>query len=71
MIRQHHCPICDKPFQQPDAAVDTFFPFCSDRCRQVDLFRWFGGKYAVVEELDPQVAEFLQHDPDIEVVDDG
>ena len=70
MIREHRCPVCDKPFRPPATTNDACFPFCSDRCRKVDLFRWFDGKYAVVEELDPQVAEFLQHDPDIEV-DDG
>jgi len=67
MIRPHQCPICDKPFQPSESAGESHFPFCSKRCRQVDLFRWFDGKYAVVEELDPQVAEILRHDPDIEV----
>ena len=35
------CPICRKP-QQPEHA-----PFCSRRCADVDLQRWFGGVYAV------------------------
>jgi hypothetical protein len=35
------CPICQKPSQQ------TFHPFCSSRCAQIDLNRWFGGNYAV------------------------
>ena len=40
------CPICGKP-----ATVESR-PFCSPRCRQVDLNRWLTGAYAipVVEE---------------------
>jgi hypothetical protein len=35
------CPICGKP-------VDASFrPFCSKRCADVDLHRWFSGVYAV------------------------
>jgi hypothetical protein len=35
------CPICRKP------AADRFRPFCSGRCKDVDLNRWFKGVYAV------------------------
>ena len=35
------CPICDKP------ANDATRPFCSSRCRDVDLHRWFSGTYLV------------------------
>ena len=34
------CPICRKP------ADDVFRPFCSKRCADVDLHRWFAGVYA-------------------------
>ena len=35
------CPICSKP-------VDPEFrPFCSKRCADVDLQRWFRGAYAI------------------------
>lgn len=41
------CPICHKPASANDA------PFCSDRCRSLDLNRWFTGGYAVpAVELD-------------------
>jgi endogenous inhibitor of DNA gyrase (YacG/DUF329 family) len=33
-------------------------PFCSSRCRQVDLVRWLDGRYAIVDEL-PLDPEFL------------
>jgi endogenous inhibitor of DNA gyrase (YacG/DUF329 family) len=35
------CPICGKP------AVERFRPFCSGRCKDVDLNRWFKGAYAI------------------------
>lgn len=46
MIRGR-CPICSKSF-----AVDRIddlpsFPFCSDRCRLVDLGRWIDGSYSI------------------------
>lgn len=42
------CPTCKKPVT--DAA---YRPFCSKRCADVDLQRWFAGVYAVpVQESD-------------------
>jgi endogenous inhibitor of DNA gyrase (YacG/DUF329 family) len=35
------CPICGKP------ADAVLAPFCSKRCADVDLHRWFSGRYAV------------------------
>jgi endogenous inhibitor of DNA gyrase (YacG/DUF329 family) len=47
MIR---CPICEKPF---DPAKSPAMPFCSDRCRQIDLGRWLREVYSVPVERDP------------------
>lgn len=41
------CPICQRPV--PGGSPSA--PFCSQRCRQVDLIRWTGGKYAIKREL--------------------
>ena len=35
------CPICGKPTE------DKFKPFCSTRCRQVDLNRWLSESYRI------------------------
>lgn len=35
------CPICRKP------ATKEYAPFCSKRCADVDLQRWFSGGYAI------------------------
>lgn len=54
------CPVCAKPV----SAEQT--PFCSKRCRDVDLHRWFAGTYAVpAVELDDVDAEALDtHSPE-------
>ncbi|KKC35295.1 hypothetical protein WH87_17060 [Devosia epidermidihirudinis] len=41
MITPKKCPICGKP------AVEKFRPFCSSRCADVDLNRWFTGAYVI------------------------
>lgn len=39
------CPICrEKP------AEPKYKPFCSKRCADVDLQRWFSGSYAIPAE---------------------
>ena len=40
------CPVCGKPV----APESRFRPFCSARCRQVDLGRWLAGNYAIPGE---------------------
>ena len=35
------CPVCRK------ATAEEFRPFCSRRCADIDLNRWFSGVYAV------------------------
>jgi hypothetical protein len=57
MIRPLECPICHKPVLAPAEKMPTWFPFCSERCRQVDLLRWSKGKYAIVEPLRPEDGE--------------
>ncbi|HEY1677277.1 MAG TPA: DNA gyrase inhibitor YacG [Candidatus Sulfotelmatobacter sp.] len=37
------CPICKKPVRSTDAD----FPFCSDRCRMIDLGKWASGDYVI------------------------
>ena len=40
-MTERRCPICGRP-----AELDHS-PFCSRRCADVDLQRWFSGAYAV------------------------
>ena len=53
------CPICRKVAAKREPGVRTAYPFCSERCRQVDLGRWFTESYAVpaVEPEDQDESE--------------
>lgn len=44
------CPICERQFDQ---AQTPAMPFCSERCRQIDLGRWLREVYSVPVEPDP------------------
>jgi endogenous inhibitor of DNA gyrase (YacG/DUF329 family) len=46
MIRGR-CPICSREFAIQALDDLPSFPFCSDRCRLVDLGRWIDGSYAL------------------------
>jgi endogenous inhibitor of DNA gyrase (YacG/DUF329 family) len=39
------CPICDDPVD-PRSDNDAF-PFCSSRCKDIDLGRWFDESYSI------------------------
>lgn len=46
------CPICKNPVEGPRPAApgklaNATFPFCSERCKLIDLGRWLDGKYQV------------------------
>ncbi len=45
VINTHKCPICGKLY-----VGDKYTPFCSKRCADVDLGRWFNGSYAVASQ---------------------
>jgi endogenous inhibitor of DNA gyrase (YacG/DUF329 family) len=42
---------------------DTDFPFCSDRCRRIDLGKWASGDYKITSPiLDPDLLEDLERE---------
>ena len=50
------CPICQKPVAPRGENVS--YPFCSRRCRAVDLGRWLGEEYRVPDrQVDEQEDE--------------
>jgi uncharacterized protein len=52
------CPTC-KTAVSP-GAEDA--PFCSDRCRRIDLGKWASGDYKISSPiLDPDLLEELEH----------
>ena len=45
MARARRCPVCRKPV--PPRPGNRSWPFCSDRCRLVDLGKWLGEEYRI------------------------
>jgi endogenous inhibitor of DNA gyrase (YacG/DUF329 family) len=53
-----HCPICKKPVEEPKPGQPAGkFPFCSERCKLIDLGRWLDGKYQIPVEISPDENE--------------
>jgi len=64
MARKLKCPICKKVVTSKDAE----FPFCSDRCRLIDLGKWASGAYVISSPVqDGDLIEELSREPDEEV----
>ena len=59
---KHNCPICKKP---TDSETNAEFPFCSERCRIIDLGNWASDKYVISTPLRPEEL------PDLDKDDDG
>jgi uncharacterized protein len=64
------CPICATP---TDSETGADFPFCSERCRVLDLGNWASGKYVIsspafdedfdeVPETEPEDISAADHD---------
>ena len=55
------CPICKKPAK----AEDADFPFCSERCRLIDLGKWASGAYVIsspVTDADEAIPDNVHDD---------
>jgi endogenous inhibitor of DNA gyrase (YacG/DUF329 family) len=44
------CPICEREMRGQSVADWPQFPFCSPRCRLIDLGRWLGETYRLPAE---------------------
>jgi len=56
------CPICKKAVRSTDAE----FPFCSQRCRTIDLGKWASGAYVIsspVKDADEPIRDSVPDDP--------
>ena len=49
------CPICGKP--AASRSENRTFPFCSTRCRQIDLGKWLDEDYRIPTGPAPSEAE--------------
>lgn len=65
-IKSLRCPICRTLVLR----TDENFPFCSDRCRVIDLGKWASGGYVISttindpEELENIAEELSRRKPD-------
>ena len=42
------CPICGKAV----ASRDKYYPFCSERCKKIDLGKWIKGDYKISRPIE-------------------
>ena len=52
------CPTCQKPVIWNEES--KYRPFCSQRCRLIDLGEWAQEKYTVATEEDLQLIGFIE-----------
>jgi uncharacterized protein len=61
------CPICRKPRSLETNDANKFRPFCSERCKLIDLGSWLDGSYKIsrpISETDLDGADnFLGLEP--------
>ena len=54
------CPICRRQVSLPS----DWAPFCSERCKLIDLGNWASEKYVVSTPLKPSDGESASRDPE-------
>ena len=51
------CPVCRKVMDETglqNSREGGFYPFCCNRCRMIDLGKWFDGDYRIPVEVKPE-----------------
>jgi uncharacterized protein len=51
---KRRCPICKKVIDDAmlkQSRQEIFYPFCSKRCKLLDLGKWIDGDYKIISEL--------------------
>jgi endogenous inhibitor of DNA gyrase (YacG/DUF329 family) len=54
---KHRCPVCHKtvkPSPREESEQAKFFPFCSKRCKLIDLGAWLDAEYKIISGSDSQ-----------------
>lgn len=57
-MMQVTCPVCGAAMVVKQMADWPAFPFCSRRCRWVDLGRWLGEEYRIPDQDAPSGEEW-------------
>ncbi len=53
----YRCPKCKQ--ELPEGRNTPTFPFCSKRCKMIDLGNWLSGEYHISEPLTKEESERL------------
>ena len=48
------CPTCGKRVVRSRRRKAPFLPFCSERCKLIDLGKWFNEEHRIEEPLGPE-----------------
>jgi len=51
------CPTCRAKVSYRELAEVPYRPFCSRRCKLIDLGRWLNEEYRISEELSPELED--------------
>ena len=57
---KHRCPVCHKIVKtslKVQSEEAKFFPFCSERCKLIDLGAWLDAEYKIISGPDSQESE--------------
>ena len=59
----YSCPICHKQFEPSEddtSGRPKYYPFCSNRCKLVDLGAWLDADYKVVSKVESDAPELSE-----------
>lgn len=63
---KHRCPVCHKTVKasfKEKSEEARFFPFCSRRCKLIDLGTWLDSEYKIISGPESQESEELSDTP--------
>ncbi len=64
--RRFICPVCKRrvtAFPHPPSELPRFFPFCSERCKLIDLGAWLDTEYRIRGKPDDESEYSSAEDP--------
>ena len=50
VMRSYRCSLCEKPVEY-EGPRPSLYPFCSERCKMVDLGKWLREEYTIDRDL--------------------
>ncbi len=60
MKKSIKCPECGKATEY--SSENEYRPFCSKRCRLIDLGEWIDGSYKINSDENPQESQYLEEE---------